>query len=258
MASSARTVTDYSAPSVYEALIAPRYAPVADELAAAAGVLAGDHVLEIGAGTGLVTRRLAPLVQPEGVLVATDRSAAMLGIARETTGAGPVVFVEVDYTQSLPFPRESFDVAVSGLTYVQDVDEQVAELRRVLRPGGRFALTMWGADYLELRMMCNAKVALGDPPIPAPDADGVIARLIRAGLEPIERRDFELAPLYASVDDYIAYRRGFGVPLGAEPAAHERYLEALRAEAEKHRSADGTFTQGWSFSLITAECPRYP
>ena len=243
---------DYNAPAVYEELIAPRYAPVADELVAAAGVLAGDRVLEIGAGTGLVTRRRAPLVAPGGLVVASDRSLAMLSVARRATGEAPVVFMELDYSERLPFPDGSFDVVVSGLTYVQDVDAQVAEIRRVLAPGGRFALTMWGAEYLELEMMSAAKRALGQPPIPAPQPDAVVARLEAAGFEQVERRDFELAPVYDSVDDYLAYRRGFGVPVGSEPADHDRYLEALGAEAKARCGPDGTFTQGWRFSLITA------
>src|SRR4051794_31565286 len=258
MAPSARPRMDYTAPSVYEELIAPRYAPVADELVAAAGVLAGDCVLELGAGTGLVTRRVAPLVEPGGLIVASDRSAAMLGVAREVTVSAAAVFLELDYSERLPFLDGSFDVVLSGLTYAQDDDESVAEVQRALRPGGRLALTMWGEEYREPRMMSAAKQDLGDPAISPPQPSVVVRRLEGVGFEAVERRDFELEPVYASVDDYLAYRRGFGVPVGSTPERHEQYLAGLGRLAEAASDADGKFTQGWAFSLITAPRPRYP
>ena len=77
-------------------------------------------------------------------------------------------------------------------------------------------------------------------------------RLEHAGFERIERRDFKLTPRFASVDDYIRYRRGFGVPLGSTRAQHERYLEALRREAAKVADGDGALTLGWTVALLTA------
>src|SRR4051794_27981943 len=130
----------YDAPAAYARLIAPRYLPIAEALAGAArlrpvddalelGAGAGprarrgaarlrpvDDALELGAGTGLVTRRVAPLVRS---LVATDRSAAMLDVARAATSRDTrVTFVLVDYNEPLPFLDRSFDLVLSGLTYV--------------------------------------------------------------------------------------------------------------------------------------------
>jgi 16S rRNA A1518/A1519 N6-dimethyltransferase RsmA/KsgA/DIM1 with predicted DNA glycosylase/AP lyase activity len=61
----------YDAPTRYAQLIGPRYAPVADALVRAGGLRASDDVLELGAGTGLVTRKAEPTVRS---LLATDAS----------------------------------------------------------------------------------------------------------------------------------------------------------------------------------------
>lgn len=250
----ARPQLGYNVPDTYESLIAPRYAPVADELVRLAAPRPGDQVLELGAGTGLVTRRVAPLVAG-GTVAALDKYEQMLEKAREVVTDADVRWLIGDYNEPLPFAAESFDLVLSGLTYVQDTDEPVAEVLRVLRPGGRFALSMWGPAYRELDLMNRAKERLGDPPIPSPDPHGVIARLTAAGLEDVEVHELELAPQYRSIDDYLAYRRGFGVPLGSSPDDHERYLRVLGEEASAVANADGSFTQGWRFALIRARRP---
>src|SRR5919202_1465570 len=145
-------------------------------------------------------------------------------------------------SSALPFLDGSFEVVLSGLTYVQNRSEALAEVRRVLEPGGRLARAMWGTYYGEVRMMSAARRALRLPPYPSAAPGRAVRRLERAGFERIERRDFELAPRFASVDDYLRYRRGFGVPLGSTRAQHERYLEALRREATSAAGDDGTLT----------------
>ena len=180
----------------------------------------------------------------------------MLEVAREHVREPGVSFAIVDYGAPLPFLDRSFDVVLSGLTYVQNKADSVAEVARVLAPGGRFALATWGTYYGEVRMMSAARRALGLPPYPSAAPGRAVRRLERAGFERIERRDFELAPQFASVDDYLRYRRGFGVPLGSTRAQHERYLEVLRREATGAAAADGTLTLGWTVTVVTARAPR--
>jgi SAM-dependent methyltransferase len=98
------------------------------------------RVLEVAAGTGRVTRRLA---ERGHEVVATDLHAAMLDEARRHT-AGNVSFQAAD-AQELPFPDASFDAVACafGLMFVPDKPRAMSEMRRVLRPGGTIVLTVW-------------------------------------------------------------------------------------------------------------------
>lgn len=240
----------YDAPAAYAKLIGPRYAPIAQALVDTAALRPEDDALELGAGTGVVTKLAAPYVRS---LLATDVVPGMLDLARRATRRHPHVrFALVDYQEPLPFLDASFDVVLSGLTYVQDASKAVKELARVLRPGGRLALTMWGSRYHELTLLSDALEAIGRPRIPAPSAARAIHRLRQTGFRRVERRDFELMNQFASVDEYIDYRRGFGKPAGVTRAFYERYIRATHRRAARDVGPDGRFTLGWTLSVINA------
>jgi SAM-dependent methyltransferase len=239
----------YQAASTYAELIAPRYAPIADALVEAAALGERDDVLELGAGTGLVTARAAPRVRS---LVATDLSEGMLALARDSMPplAG-LTFALVDYGKRLPFLDASFDLVLSGLTYVQDSREPLAEIARVLRPRGRLALAMWGNGYHELRLLSDAFEAIGLARLPSPAPGRATRRLEHAGFRSVTRDELRLVNRFESVDAYIAYRRGFGIPVDWTRATYERFLRVLHQEASTDAD-DGTFELGWTLAIITA------
>jgi SAM-dependent methyltransferase len=240
----------YQAASTYAELIAPRYAPIADALVEAAALGERDDVLELGAGTGLVTARAVPRVRS---LVATDLSEGMLALARDSIPPLPgLTFALVDYAARLPFLDASFDLVLSGLTYVQDSREPLAEIARVLRPGGRLGLAMWGNGYHELRLLSAAFEAIGLDALPSPAPGRTVRRLERAGFGSVTREDLRLVNRFDSVDAYIAYRRGFGIPLGWTRSTYERFLDAVRREASKDANGDGRFALGWTLAIVTA------
>ena len=240
----------YDAPAAYAALIGPRYAPIARALIEAAELRSSDDVLELGAGTGLVTAQAAEQV---ATLVATDVAPGMLEVARRKTRRfGHVRFALVDYGKPLPFLDSTFDVVLSGLTYVQDSNDAVKEVARVLKPRGRVALTMWGSAYHELTLLSDALEATGRPRIPRPSAPRAMQRLRGAGFRRVDRHDFSLVNDFPSVEDYIEYRRAFGKPAGLSQAAYTRYLAAVRRRAEQDAGADGRFRLGWTLSVVTA------
>ena len=241
-------------PGVYARLIGPRYAAIADALVEAARLKATDDVLEVGAGTGLVTMRAAPAVRS---LVATDLSRSMLEHARRSVRRAPnVSYLMLDYGSPFPFLDGSFTVVLSGLTYLQDSAAALSEVVRVLRPGGRLAFSMWGSSYHEKRIMDTALESVAGQRFPRAAPARAVRRLERRGFRSVRRTDLELTNRFASVDEYIAYRRGFGKPTIWTASLYERFLRALHREASKTAAADGSFSLGWTQTVITARRPR--
>jgi demethylmenaquinone methyltransferase/2-methoxy-6-polyprenyl-1,4-benzoquinol methylase len=106
------------------------------------GVRAGQRVLDLASGTGDLAARLAGLVGPDGLVLMSDINAAMLAQGRDRLldagRVGNVRFAQID-AESLPFPDASFDCVTIGfgLRNVTHKELALAEMRRVLRPGGR-------------------------------------------------------------------------------------------------------------------------
>jgi demethylmenaquinone methyltransferase/2-methoxy-6-polyprenyl-1,4-benzoquinol methylase len=106
------------------------------------GVRKGDRVLDLAGGTGDIAALLKPVIGPEGEVVVGDINAAMLGVGRDRlTDRGLVKglrWVQMN-AEALPFPDASFDAVTIafGLRNVTDKDKALAEMCRVLKPGGR-------------------------------------------------------------------------------------------------------------------------
>ncbi|MFT3808099.1 class I SAM-dependent methyltransferase [Arenimonas sp.] len=136
------------AASDYEPLWQKQLAVAQDEMLACAAPQPGERVLDVACGTGLVTLRAAQDVGPQGEVIGTDISAGMIDIAwtRATTQRiGNVRFQRMG-AESLDFPDKRFDVVLCGLglMYVTHPEQALHEMRRVLRPGGRMAIAVWG------------------------------------------------------------------------------------------------------------------
>ena len=136
------------AASRYERSWQAQLEPAQTTLLGLAGLVAGEQVLDIACGTGLVTFHAAALVAPGGEVVGTDISEQMVVAARRAAiaqGIGNVRFERMD-AEELSFADGSFDVALCalGLMYVPDPERAVRGFHRVLRPGGRAACAVWG------------------------------------------------------------------------------------------------------------------
>lgn len=138
-----------SIPQLYERYMVPLiFAPYAADLAARAVALQPAQVLEIAAGTGVLTRLLAEQLPPEAGIVASDLNATMLDAAATLGTARPVEWRLAD-AQALPFDDESFDLVACqfGAMFFPDKPGAYAEIRRVLRPGGVFLFNVW--DHID-------------------------------------------------------------------------------------------------------------
>jgi ubiquinone/menaquinone biosynthesis C-methylase UbiE len=102
----------------------------------------GETVLDVGSGPGFLVASLAEAVGPDGAVHGLDPSAPMNAAARSRSAEFPWVSIDEGDALSLPYPDGTFDAAVSTQVYeyVGDVPGALAELRRVVRPGGRVLL----------------------------------------------------------------------------------------------------------------------
>jgi ubiquinone/menaquinone biosynthesis C-methylase UbiE len=109
------------------------------------GIAPGQHVLDVGCGSGAATRALAKRVAPAGRVTGVDPSGALLKITRELVdkeGLGKFVELQEGDCRQLPFPDVSFDavLAATALSHIPDPRRALGEMFRVTRPGGRLGV----------------------------------------------------------------------------------------------------------------------
>ena len=134
-----------SVPALYEQFMVPLiFEPYAKDLVTRVAAYPLTRVLEIAAGTGVVTRRLASALGADVAIVATDLNPPMLAKAAAVGTSRPVEWKEADAMQ-LPFADASFDAVVCqfGAMFFPDKPKAFAEARRVLRSGGVLLFNVW-------------------------------------------------------------------------------------------------------------------
>jgi SAM-dependent methyltransferase len=159
-----------SIPKLYETLLVPLiFEPYATDLANRLAARAPSAVLEIAAGTGVVTRALASVLPERTSILATDLNQAMLDEAAAIGTKRSVEWRQADAMQ-LPFAGGSFDAVVCqfGVMFFPDRSRAFAEARRVLRPGGVFLFNVWDRieenEFADTVTRALATVFPDDPP----------------------------------------------------------------------------------------------
>lgn len=145
-----------SIPENYDRYMVPLiFEPFADDLARRAAALSPGAVLEIAAGTGVVTRALAPRLGAAATYVVTDLNQPMLDhAAARQPGDTRITWRQAD-AMALPFANAAFDVVCCqfGAMFFPDRTTAYREARRVLKPGGRFLFNVW--DRIEENVFAN-------------------------------------------------------------------------------------------------------
>jgi SAM-dependent methyltransferase len=133
----------------YERDFVPAIAtPVSASLLRIADLQPGERVLDVACGTGIIARRAAEAVGPTGKVTAIDIAPDMIDVARATSAPeGAVIDWHVGDAASLPFADGTYDAVLCqmGLMFMADRAAAVAEMHRVLAPGGRVAVNTPGS-----------------------------------------------------------------------------------------------------------------
>ena len=186
-----------------------RLAPVFADFA---GVEAGERVLDVGAGTGALT---AELVRREADVAAIEPSPEFAATLQQRF---PDIDARQGAAEELPWPDESFDAALAQLVvaFMSDAPAGVAEMLRVVRPGGVVAVCMWTRDDMEMLAAINRTQAVVSPdrtadisPYRSPDA----ARPLMGPDAELER--LTVSADYSDFDDFWSSLEGGAGPAGA-------------------------------------------
>ena len=189
---------DIAAATAYENLHVPAlFRQWAPRVIDAAGIAEGDRVLDVACGTGVLAREARVRTNAvDGV----DASPGMLTVAEQLE---PAVRWKQGLAESLPYPEASFDAVVSqfGLMFFENREGALAEMLRVLRPGGRLAVAVW--ESLENSEAYPIEVALlgrlAGPeaanalraPFVLGDRNELRALFLKAGADSVEIRTHE-------------------------------------------------------------------
>jgi ubiquinone/menaquinone biosynthesis C-methylase UbiE len=218
----------------------------------------GEHVLDVACGKGAVAFPAAERVGPEGRVVAIDFSEKMIEEAKRKKACDWLEFYAMD-AEALVFEDESFDVVLCGfgLFFFPDVQKALAEFKRVLKPGGCLALSIWGKKPALDRWVAQRAKELGACRklhlVPLENAERLTACLEEAGFTEIEVNEETQAFEQKDPQSWWASILSHGT-LGLYEQLSSENKELLKKEAIEKATSEGCLMQ--ERQAIYAACEK--
>jgi len=228
--------------------------PWAPLLVEAARLAPGERVLDVACGTGVVARAAAERIGPTGSVVGIDLNAGMIRVARALPppSGAPIEWLERS-ALDLGLADASVDAVLcqQGLQFFPDKARAMREMRRVLRRGGRLALSVWtGAGIYNSAVGAALARALDADTADrflasrrAPSEDEVRGLARAAGFAAVHvrvmRLEIRLPPVEAFVLDHLAATPVAAALAAAEPAARQRIGASVAEQLQRFAVDDG-------------------
>jgi ubiquinone/menaquinone biosynthesis C-methylase UbiE len=234
-------------------------------LLSAAEVSAGDRVLDVGCGTGILARDAWQHMRRSGSVVGVDLNDGMIGTAGRVE---PDIEWCVAPAESLPFETAYFDRVISqfALMFFENRVVALSEMWRVLRPGGRLALAVW--DSLENTPGYAAMTALDArlfgqevaneliAPYSLGDKEELKALFAAAGIADITITTHDGMAVFPSIEAWVALDvEGWTLGEMIGPEGHRRLKAAAEEELQEFVQADGSVAFLSPSHVITADKP---
>ena len=243
--------------------------PWAPLLVDAARVAAGERVLDVACGTGVVARIAAQRVGPAGRVVGVDLNPGMIAVARSVPASvgAPIEWLERS-ALDLRLQDASFDVVLcqQGLQFFPDKAVALQEIRRVLVRGGRLALSVWNSVGLYhgavaealARLVSDAAARQFSASRQVPSKDELQRLAIEAGFSAVDVRvvriDVHLPHLDKFTLDHLAATPVASLIAAADPSIRRRIGESVMQQLQAYADGDGV-TCPEETHVLTAQVP---
>lgn len=253
----------HSAADIYEAFFVPAlFQQWTIPMMQAARLGPGDKVLDVACGTGVLTRAASRQVSPGGSVMGLDRNEGMLAVARREA---PAIEWRQALAETLPFSDGAFDAVVSqfGLMFFEDRVAALKEMWRVLRSGGRLAVSVWdelerSSGYAAMagllqRLFGDGVAAALRAPFSLGDPAALRSVFAEAGIPNVEIATRDGMAHFPSLEAWVHTDiKGWTLAEMIDDGQYRLLLSAAETELAPYVQADGTVAFTTPAHIVTA------